>query len=65
MNEQIIDDILKWLPLFVSALNEGKKLVDNVTTSLKQNAELTPEQEKQLDAAIAQKEASDAWQEQD
>jgi len=54
--------ILQLLPVLISTATEITGLVQKVTTNLKQSGELTPDQEKQLDAHIKDLESQPWWQ---
>ena len=58
------DLILELLPVLVSLITNGVATVAKIQEVLKQSGELTPEQEKELDAHIAALKASPAWQQQ-
>jgi hypothetical protein len=49
----------------MSSAGELYDLIQKITATLKQSAELTPEQDAQLDAHIAELEAQPWWQQQD
>lgn len=57
--------ILELLPAAITTIENLTQWVSKVTTDLKQNAELTPDQEKALDAHIASIEQQPWWQPQD
>lgn len=53
--------ILSLLPVVLSSIEELVKFFHSSADALKQSAELTPEQEAQLDALIAQAPQKDYW----
>jgi hypothetical protein len=54
--------ILQFLPVAISIVDNLTTWIGNITTDLKQNAELTPEQSAQLDQHITTIEAKPWWQ---
>ena len=54
--------ILQLLPAAISAATELTMFIQKTVTNLKQNAELTPDQEKALEDHIATLEAQPWWQ---
>jgi hypothetical protein len=62
MDPAFIALLLRFLPIAISAGGEIYALIQKIMEALKQNAELTPEQEKELDAYIAKLEAQPWWQ---
>jgi len=57
-----ISAILALLPTLISSVGEGYTLIQKITEAAKQSGELTPEQEAQLDAHIADLESKPWWQ---
>lgn len=56
-----IDEILALLPTLITGANDIYALIQKITASLKQNTELTPEQQAAFDAHIADLESQPWW----
>jgi hypothetical protein len=62
MDPALIALLLRFLPGAISAAGDLYALIQKIMEALKQNAELTPAQEAELDAHIATLEAQPWWQ---
>ena len=56
-----LDLLLKLLPILMSVTTELYQLIAKITEVLKQDAELTPEQEAAFDAHIKELESKSWW----